>query len=134
MIDIKRRVNAGNKVNGTLLAIMNSKSVSGQACLAIHNGILMPTLMYGSKSWVWQKKNDSRINSVEMRSLRMSVRSMCGVSQKDRFRNSNVIERCGLKENVVTRVERGMLRWFDHLERTNESKLTKQICRANVCE
>ncbi|GBP70680.1 hypothetical protein EVAR_88855_1 [Eumeta japonica] len=62
-----------------------------------------------------------------------SLRSMCGVSRKDRCRNSDVRERCGLKEDVVTRVERGMLRWFGHLERMNESRLTKQIYRANVC-
>ncbi|GBP71599.1 hypothetical protein EVAR_10812_1 [Eumeta japonica] len=46
--DIERRVNAGNKVNGALLAIMNSKSVSRQAHLVIHNGVLTLTLIYGS--------------------------------------------------------------------------------------
>ncbi|GBP23536.1 hypothetical protein EVAR_12817_1 [Eumeta japonica] len=40
----------------------------------------------------------------------------------------------GLKEDVVTKVERSMLRWFGHLERMNESGLTKQIYRANVCD
>ncbi|GBP32165.1 hypothetical protein EVAR_80933_1 [Eumeta japonica] len=121
-------MNAGNKANGALLVIVNRKSVFKQARLAIHNGVPIPTLMYGSESWVWQKKNESRINAVEMRSLR----SICGVSRKDRCRNSDVRERCGLKENVVTRVEGGMLRWFGHLERVNESKLTKQ--NANVCD
>ncbi|GBP68865.1 hypothetical protein EVAR_46182_1 [Eumeta japonica] len=37
-------------------------------------------------------------------------------------------------EEVVTRVEKGMLRWFDHLERMNESRLTKQIYKTNVCD
>ncbi|GBP35201.1 hypothetical protein EVAR_18326_1 [Eumeta japonica] len=53
-----------------------------------------------------EKKIESRINDVMMR----SVRSMCGVSLKDRGRNSDVRERCGLKEDVATRVERGVLR------------------------
>ncbi|GBP88327.1 Cysteine dioxygenase type 1 [Eumeta japonica] len=74
------------------------------------------------------EKNESRVNAVEMRSLR----SMCGVSLKDRRRNSDVRERCGLKEVVVTRAERGTLRWFGYLERRNESGLTKQIHRANM--
>ncbi|GBP81396.1 hypothetical protein EVAR_52658_1 [Eumeta japonica] len=52
--------------------------------------------------WVWQKKNESRVNAVEMQSLR----SMCRVSRKDRRRNSDVRQRCGLKEDVMTRVER----------------------------
>ncbi|GBP68390.1 hypothetical protein EVAR_38626_1 [Eumeta japonica] len=59
--------------------------------------------MYGSKSWVRHKKNKSRIDAVEMRSLR----SMSGVSQKDSRGNRDVGERCGLKEDVLTRVERG---------------------------
>ncbi|GBP15608.1 Phosphatidylinositol 4-phosphate 5-kinase type-1 beta [Eumeta japonica] len=41
------------------------------------------------------------------------------------------LERCGLKKDVVTKVERGMLLWFGHRERRNESRLTKQIYRAN---
>ncbi|GBP60318.1 hypothetical protein EVAR_26730_1 [Eumeta japonica] len=86
--------------------------------------------MYGSESWVWQKKNESRINAAEMRSLR----STCGVSRKDICKNSDIRERCGLKEEVVTGVERGMLLWFGHLERMKESGLTKQIYRANVCD
>ncbi|GBP47546.1 Arf-GAP with coiled-coil, ANK repeat and PH domain-containing protein 2 [Eumeta japonica] len=62
----------------------------------------IPTLIYGSESRVWQKKNGSQINAVEMRALR----SMCGVSQKDKCKNSDVKQRCGLNVDVVTRVEK----------------------------
>ncbi|GBP21248.1 hypothetical protein EVAR_84375_1 [Eumeta japonica] len=62
-----------------------------------------------------------------------SPNSMCGESRKDRCRYSDFRKRCGLKEDVATRVERGMLRWSGHLERMNESRLTKQIYRVNVC-
>jgi hypothetical protein len=76
--DIERRVNAGNMVTGALHAFMGSRVVSKQAQLAVHNGVLLPTLMYGSESWVWQKKHTSRVNAVEMRALR----SMIGVKLK----------------------------------------------------
>ncbi|GBP32435.1 Indole-3-acetaldehyde oxidase [Eumeta japonica] len=46
----------------------------------------------------------------------------------------DVREWSGSKEDGVTRVERGMLRWFGHLERMNKSRLAKQICRGNVCD
>ncbi|GBP29755.1 hypothetical protein EVAR_94595_1 [Eumeta japonica] len=45
---------------------------------------------------------------MEMRLLR----SMCEVSREDRCRNSDVRERCSLKEDVVTGVETGVRRWF----------------------
>ncbi|GBP44811.1 hypothetical protein EVAR_75679_1 [Eumeta japonica] len=48
--DIERRVKAENKVNGALLAIINSKSASRQARLAIHSEVMIPTLMYGTEN------------------------------------------------------------------------------------
>ncbi|GBP29653.1 hypothetical protein EVAR_79202_1 [Eumeta japonica] len=87
-----------------------------QTRVATHNGVLIPTFTCGSESWVWQKEKETTINAVEMRSLC----SMCGLSRKDKCRNSDVRERCGLKEDVVARVERGALRWLGHPERMNE--------------
>ncbi|GBP00639.1 hypothetical protein EVAR_76911_1 [Eumeta japonica] len=103
---VEQESECGKQTNRALFAIMTSKSVSRQARLAVHSGVLIPTLMYGSESWIWQKKSEIKINRVEMRSLR----SMCGVSRKDRCRNSDIRDWYGLKEDVVTRVERYMLR------------------------
>ena len=115
-------------MNGALHDFMNSRNVSKMARLAVHRGVLVPTLMYGSESWVWQKRHESRINAVEMRALR----SMCGVTLKDRVRNSVIRERCGLKEDIMTRIEKGVLRWFGHVERMDDRRLTKKIYKENV--
>jgi hypothetical protein len=48
--DIERRVSAGNMVNGSLHSFMGSRVVSKKAQLAVNNRVLLPTLMYGSKS------------------------------------------------------------------------------------
>ncbi|GBP48776.1 Acid sphingomyelinase-like phosphodiesterase 3a [Eumeta japonica] len=100
--DVERRMNVGNKVNEVLLAIMNSKSVLRQARLIVHKGVLIPTLTCGREIWVWQNNNESRVNAVEIRLLRI----MCGVSRKNKYGNSDVRERCGLKDDVVARAER----------------------------
>ncbi|KAF9790000.1 hypothetical protein SFRURICE_002365 [Spodoptera frugiperda] len=84
--------------------------------------------MYGSESLVWQKKHESRINAVEMRALR----SMCGVKLSDRVKNSVVREKCGLKDDLVTRIEKGMLRWFGHVERMDDNRFTKEVYKANM--
>ncbi|XP_063537021.1 uncharacterized protein LOC134746536 [Cydia strobilella] len=101
--DIERRVSAGNRVNGALNAFMSSQKVSQKARLAVHRGVLVPTLMYGSESWVWQKRHQSQVNAVEMRALK----SVCGVRLQDRIRNSVIREKCGLSEDVVTKIEKG---------------------------
>ena len=126
--DVERRVNAGNNVNGAIHAVVTNQSMSEKARLAVHNGVLVPTLMYGSECWVWQTRHESRINAVEMRSLR----SMGGVTLNDRVRNEVIRERCGLKEDVVTKVDKSMLRWFGHVERMSERRLAKGIYVADV--
>ncbi|GBP64120.1 hypothetical protein EVAR_8489_1 [Eumeta japonica] len=52
---------------------------------------------------------------------------VCGVSMKHRCRSSDVKKRRVLKEDVLTRVGKAMLRWFRH-------RLIKQIYRANECD
>lgn len=56
-----------------------------------------PCIYSGYSSWVWQKRHESRINTVEMHSLR----SLTGINLIDRVRNSVIRERCVVKENIV---------------------------------
>ena len=60
------------------------------------------------------------------------MRNMCGVTLNDRLRNDVIRDRCGLKEDVVTKVEKGMLRWFGHVGRMDGDRGTKEIYSANV--
>ncbi|GBP75777.1 hypothetical protein EVAR_60090_1 [Eumeta japonica] len=42
----------------------------------------------------------------------------------------NAQVRCGLKEGVATRIAKDKFSWFGHLERMNDSRLAKEMCRA----
>ncbi|GBP64079.1 hypothetical protein EVAR_51079_1 [Eumeta japonica] len=64
---------------------------------------ILASLTYELQAMVWQKKYESKINAVEMRSMR-------GMSSKDRCKNHDVRERCCLKEDVVTKVEKELSR------------------------
>ncbi|GBP40982.1 hypothetical protein EVAR_26063_1 [Eumeta japonica] len=80
------------------------------------------------KILIWEKKNESRINAVEMRSLP----NVCGVCLKDRCRDNDVRKQCGLKEDVATKIEKGMLQWFGYMQKMNERRPPKLTYRANV--
>jgi hypothetical protein len=54
---------------------------------------------------------------------------MIGVKLSGRVRNEVMREECGVKEDVVTKIEKNMLRWFGHVD---EKRLTKYIYEANV--
>ena len=62
-MDAERRI-AGNKVNGAMRHVITA------ARLAVHNAVLVPTLLYDTDIVILQKKNERKMNVVEMRSLR----------------------------------------------------------------
>ena len=71
-IDTKMRIAAGNRVRGALAAFMIRRYVSTATRLAVHNAVLVTTLLYGSETWVG------------------SLRRICGVSLADRIRNDEI--------------------------------------------
>ena len=60
------------------------------------------------------------------------LRSMCGVTRRDRVRNKEIRRRCGLQRNFGERGEAAVLRWFRHVERMEGERLVKKIFRAEV--
>ncbi|GBP18828.1 hypothetical protein EVAR_93256_1 [Eumeta japonica] len=54
------------------------------------------------------------------------------VEKVEECRSNDDRERCGLKEDVVTRVERGVLRLFGYLERINKNRLTNKSIKQTL--
>ena len=50
----------------------------------------------------------------------------------DRVRNEQVCRRVGIEKELVDRVDQRVLRWFGHIERMNEYRLTRRVLRAKV--
>ena len=121
--DMKRRVNMADRMNGALMNVIRNKNISKKARVAVHNGVLVPTIMYGSESWIMQKKDESKLNAVEMRSLR----NICRKSLRDRIKNEDIRRECDVEESVIVKIKKGMLRWFGHVERMNDERLTKMV-------
>ena len=113
---------------GTIGRIARNRKLTKNMRLAVHNGILVPTLMYGSETWTVNECELSKVCTVEMAYLR----GMTGKTLNDRVRNDWVMNECGIKENMRMKVQRSTMRWFGHLERMNDERLTKKVYRGNV--
>jgi hypothetical protein len=55
------------------------------------------------------------------------IRAMCGVSITDRVRNEEVRRRGGSELSIGKRMDRNMLRWYDHVEETEEEIVIKIV-------
>ena len=85
-------------------------------------------MLYGSETWVLQKKNERKTNTVEMRYLRR----IGGVSLDDRFRNEEVQRMAGTSEDVTMRMKKNVLSWFGNVERMSDERMAKMFYEGKV--
>ena len=76
--------------------------------------------MYGSETWPMKMEDEQRV----LRTERMMVRWMCGVSLREKIPSDELIERLGIS-SVLEIISRGRLRWFGHVERKEDNDWVK---------
>ena len=70
------------------------------------------------------------MNVLDMKCLR----SLVGVSRKDRVRNEAVRKRAGIERELASRVDQRVLRWFRHVERMDEHLMARRVLMFKVSE
>ncbi len=128
--EVRERAVKDRSVIGSQARIMKGRSVSMEVKRGIRNSILLPSLAYGSETWMWNRAQQSRERAVEMSYLR----GACGVTRWDGESNESVYESCGMGScangvncGVVEWVIRNTLRWFGHIERMGSEEFVKKV-------
>ena len=69
--EIRSRIGKAARVTGVLNEpVWKRKELSRRTKLRVYNAIVVPTLVYGSETWVLNKQQELAILAVEMRVLR----------------------------------------------------------------
>ena len=133
--ETRERALQGRKVVGSLGRVMSERTVSMEVKKQLRDSVIVPTITYAGETWVWNGRQRSRIQAVEMSYLR----GACGGNRMDGESNEDVyskfgMSRCGegMKCGVVEMVKRSTLRWFGHMERMPGSEMTKRVYRSVV--
>ncbi len=128
--EIRERAVKGRSVIGSLARVMKGRNVSMEVKRGLKNSILLPTLTYGSETWMWNMAQQSRVCAVEMSYLR----GVCGVTRWEGESSESVYERSsmgactsGVKCGVVEWVKRNTLRWFGQIERMKSEYFVKKV-------
>src|SRR5678815_2512779 len=122
-VECSRKAVNGRKVAGAIKSLVNVKGLSLECARVLHEGMLLPVLLYSSETMVWNKKYRSKVQCVQMDNLR----GILGVRRIDKMRNECIREMCGMKKGLNERINKSMLRWFGHVERMNDSWLVKRM-------
>ena len=126
--EISQRVSEGMKVFGAVRKVWEGKRMSVKAKMGMYKSIVVPTVLYGCEAWNLNKSERKRVDVMEMKCLR----SVCGVKRIDRVRNDDVRARCGNEVSLLERADRGVLRWFGHVERMDDERIVKKIYKSEV--
>ena len=127
-VEVSYRVMEVSKCLGGLKCVMRNRYLGMKAKRRLYEGVIVPTALYRAETWNVKEEDRKRLNVMEMRCLR----SMVGVSRVDRVRNEEVRRRVGVDRSLADRVDQRVLRWYGHMERMNEERLTKRVWRAEV--
>jgi hypothetical protein len=124
-----RMLNAGKVYHAINKKFPRKERDKSKTKMAIYSSTYIPTLLYESESWVITDKQKQDIQTAEMKYLRRVI----GKTRRDKIRNEMIRMNLGIQP-LHNKMEQAQLRWFGHLNRMDEEKLTKQVWEARTEE
>ena len=121
--EFDHRLLEGNGALGGIWNVWREGNMSMGMQRRLFESVVIPKVMYGCESWVLNADDIYRLGVFE----RKVLRSMCGVSLRDRVRNVRIREWCGWDKGIISRFEQGILRWYRHVLRMGEGRLVRRV-------
>lgn len=119
--EIDDKLNAFNYFCGTIRRTLGRK-VRKETLLKFYKVMALPALLYGCENWVLRKKDERRIEAVEMKFLRF----VAGYTLFDKKRSEDI--RSELKmHNIIDIIRRHQNNWREHIQRMPETSITRTI-------
>ena len=83
-----RRVASGRRVVCAVRSLFHVRDLQLECARVLHETLLVPVLMYGSETILWNEKERSGIRNVQMNNLR----GLLGITRMDRVPNARITE------------------------------------------
>lgn len=124
--EIDRRIAKSNKCAGALYKVIKSKDISRKSKFRIYNTVIKPIVLYGSETWVLNKKDQQKMEIWERRMLR---KILGGKKTEEGWERRTNAELYGIYEEatITELVKIRRLQWLGHLGRMEESRTVKEI-------
>ena len=92
----------------------------------MYGTLIKPVLLYGSESWVVLEKDASLLRTFERKVLR-TIFGPINENGVFRRRYNFELEAIYGKPDIISEIKRNRLRWFGHILRMKESRVTKAL-------
>ena len=111
--EIKIRIAQAKSTFIRMRKILTSKEISLPLRLRMIKCYIYPIVLYGSETWTLLKESVKRIEAFEMWIYRRVAR----ISWKDKVKNTDVLERLGVKRELLQTLQTSKLTYFGHIAR-----------------
>ena len=108
-------------------SVVMKRELSKKVKLSIFKAVFVPILAYVHKSWVMTKSVRSQVQASELRFLQRFE----GVTQFNKVRSSKIRKSHNI-EPLLLRNKRSQLRWFSHVSKMLQERLSKQALPAKA--
>ena len=88
--------------------LLTNPKLTRKTKMAVYNACIISTLLYGSETWTTYARQERRLNTFHIRSLRL-----LGISWQDKVPNTEVLSRAGLP-SIFTLLRQRRLRCLGH--------------------
>ncbi len=102
--------------------LWNSHNVTLKTKCKVCQAIVLTSLMHGLEAGTLYRRHVKKLNVTQMRQLR----SIMGVSYKDRITNQEILQRADMI-SVEAMLLRAQFRWVGHVMRMDDERLPKQL-------
>lgn len=117
--EVKKKLHRFQYMCGTIRRTLKGK-VREDTQLKFYKTMAVPTLLYGSETWVDKTSYRNNIQSAEMRFLR----SVKGYSLKDKIRNEEIRQKLNIF-SVNERIFQNRINWKNHVLRMDNNRIPK---------
>ena len=114
---------SGRRFASAIRSLTNARDLQLECAGALHETLLVPVLMNGSEIILWKEKERSRNRAVHMDNFR----GLLDIRRMDIVQNAQIRKLCGVTKCVDGKIDEGVLRWFDNVERIENEMNAKRV-------
>ena len=131
MMSVRRfrtRLNKGQAIGASLRKIWKCHSIPISTKIRLMKALVWPVTTYGCESWTLRKNEEARLDAFEMKGLRKILR----VSWTAKKTNEWVLNKAGVKKELLDTAKARKLAHYGHTMRKQGSCLEKEIMQGTM--
>jgi len=127
-IAFRTRLNRGQAIGASLQKIRKCHSIPISTKIWLMKALVWPVAMYGCQSWTLGKNEETRLDVFEMKGLRRILRVLWTAKKTNEW----VLNKAGVKRELLDTVKARKLAYYDHIMRKPGSCLEEEIMQGTM--